>query len=413
MKKVLISLMTATLLLSACSNDEKMDDTHEKVGSFTFQVAFEDAGSGEKAGATSTAIPTTSWENIKQVQMFLYEKLTGKVAFSYEIRPTGGDGNNVFTWTNIPTGSYDLALVANVKSNTDNVQTYVNGTTPEQFTDFNVRNRILNTDIFMTLKPKNLPSGHVWGADRVGYAESSEIFTAYREDVTISASTPAVLGTLALLREVSLMRVRVNKKASFLNETGKIVNFADASSFIVIHRMPEKFGMKTLYTDSVSYGGVFANSNEKHIMVAATGTGTFKTANPTTGYKSPTTIIDSDFTLWRDIIVLPNISKIGTPPTLSATAADNRKYFVVISAMAPAGYILDNGTELATATKIYWSGLIDEVFTPNVIREVNLTIRSRGSIVNPEKPTSEGGLTITVGSPEEWNSAIQVSNEEI
>lgn len=411
MKKVFISLMTITLLFSACGNDEKLDEVKSDTGSLSLKVDFEEAGSGEKAGtAESTAIPITSWANIKQVQMFLYEKTTGKVAFSYEIVPTSS--NATFSWTNIPIGNYDLALVANVKSGTDNVTTYVNGTTAEEFSNFNVKGRTLNTDIYMDLKTVVLPTGHTWEAGDKGYAEAAEVFTAYKEDVQIQEGVPVNVGTLKLLREVSLMRVRINKNISFLNETGKEVSFADASNFIVIHRLPEKFGIKTPHTTPVNYGGVSSTSNENKILVGSTGALTFKAANPTSGYTNPT-IIDANFKLWRDIIVLPNVSKTAAAADPTANAADSRKYFVVISALAPTGYKLDDGEILTAPTKLYWSGLIKEVFTPNVIREVNLTIKSRGDKENPVGPTKEGSLEITVGAPENWNSTIQRSDNEI
>lgn len=412
MKKVFISLMTAALLFSACSSDEKQDEGQAGLGSLKVQVDFEEAGSGEKADpAMSKAIPVTKWANIKQVQMFLYEKATGKVAYTYQIKPT--DSKTSFDWANIPVGDYDLALVANVKSSTDNVTTYVNSTTPEEFTDFNSKNRILNTDIFMTLKKATLPAVHTWETSATGYAESSEIFTAYAENVKIQEGVPATLGSLKLLREVSLMRVRVNKTADFLNETGKEVKFNDASNFIVIHRMPKEFGLKTPHTPTINYGGVSSTSDDNMIMVAATGAQTFKTANPSLNDYSNPTIIDANFTLWRDVIVLPNVSKSATAADPAGKAIDARKYFVVISALAPTGYKLDNGKVLTAPTKLYWSGLINDVFTPNVIREVNLTIKSRGDEENPKGPTHQGSLDIVVSAPEQWNQTIQRTDQDI
>jgi hypothetical protein len=84
MKKVFITLITATLLFSACSNDDaqKPDGGENKTGSLSFDLAFEEAGSGIKAAALSRAIPITGWANIERVQMFLYEQGTGKVVFS-------------------------------------------------------------------------------------------------------------------------------------------------------------------------------------------------------------------------------------------------------------------------------------------------------------------------------------------
>ncbi|MFV0419694.1 MAG: FimB/Mfa2 family fimbrial subunit [Dysgonomonas sp.] len=413
MKKVFISLMTAALLFSACGSDEKLDEGQGGLGSLKVEVDFEEAGSGVKADpAMSKAIPITSWANVKQVQMFLYEKATGKVVFTYEIKPTTTQAT--FNWTNIPVGNYDLALVANVKSSTDNITTYVNGLTAEEFTNFNSKDRILNTDVFMELKKRStLPATHTWEAGDIGYDEPSEIFTAYAEDVQIQEGVPASIGPLKLLREVALMRVRINKNADFLNESGKEVNFADASNLIVIHRMPESFGLKTPHTMPINYGGVSSASNDNMIMVAATGAQTFKTADPSSADYTNPTIIDANFKLWRDIIVLPNVSKSATAVDPAGNAADARKYFVVISALAPAGYKLDNGKVLTAPTKLYWSGLINEVFTQNVIREVNLTIKSRGDEENPEGPTHQGSLDITVSIPENWNQTIQRTDQDI
>ena len=50
--------------------------------------------------------------------------------------------------------------------------------------------------------------------------------------------------------------------------------------------------------------------------------------------------------------------------------------------------------------------MIKENFTPNTIREVNLTLRSGGTTDVPTKPREEGGLTISVGTPEAWSSNI-------
>lgn len=415
MKKVFITLITATLLFSACSNDDaqKPDGGENKTGSLSFDLAFEEAGSGIKAAALSRAIPITGWANIERVQMFLYEQGTGKVVFSYEVQPSAG--NTSFPWSNIPVGDYDLALVANMKNTAkNNITTYVaGGATSEAITDFNVRGRNLNSQIFMDLREITFPTGHIFETGKKAYAPASEVFTAYAEDVHIVEGTPANLGTLRLKRDVSLMRVRINKKAEFLNETGREVSFADASNLIVIHRLPAGFGVKTPHTTPVFLGGILnQNSNENRIMIGATGNTTFNTADPGADkYKNPE-IIDADFTLWQDIIVLPNVLTTASMD-ISADADDSRKYFVVISALAPAGYKLDDGTVLTTPTPLYWSGNIKGGFTPNVIREVNLTIRSRGSIVNPPGPEEEGDLIITVEPPQDWNDNIQRTDQEV
>lgn len=61
---------------------------------------------------------------------------------------------------------------------------------------------------------------------------------------------------------------------------------------------------------------------------------------------------------------------------------------------------------MLTEGPVYWSGLIKQNFTPNTIREVNLTLRSGGTTEVPTKPRDEGGLTIDVTAPEAWSSNI-------
>ncbi len=416
MKKVFISLVTAMLLFSACGSDDIQTevDNSDKVGSLKLEVAFEGVNQQTKAG--SAAAPITSWSNVKQVQMFLYDKTTGNIAFSYTIHPS--TGNTTFPWTNIPVGTYDIALVANVKSSTDNVATSISGgpitsANSVEFTDFNVRGKKINTQVFMDLKPTTFPANHTFQTGDKAYSEASEVFTAYAQDVTIQEGVTTTLGSaMALKREVALMRVRVNKNASFLNESGKEVNFAHANNFIVIHRLPVGFGLKT-QTPKFLGGIVTANSDENRIMIGATGASTFKTADPAATAYKPTGIIDSDFKLWRDIIVLPNVVKTEPEVSPSSNAENSRKYFVVISAMAPAGYELADGTKTDVAKPIYWSGVISEVFSSNIIREVNLTIKSRGDDKNPDGPKAEGGLIIEVTQPEPWNKNIESSNKEV
>ena len=67
---------------------------------------------------------------------------------------------------------------------------------------------------------------------------------------------------------------------------------------------------------------------------------------------------------------------------------------------------MGDGTALPNDATVYWSGVVKENFVPNVIREVNLTLRTGGSTTVPVTPTEYGGLTITVGAPTPWDSNI-------
>ena len=218
-----------------------------------------------------------------------------------------------------------------------------------------------------------------------------------------------------------MLRVRVNRKAIV-----HTVNFLDAQSFVAIHRMPKWFGFRTQIP--AFGGGIFGGSEENNIMIVSQGTTTYLTTNPSaTDYKNTSTtpstdirIIDrgDDFTMWRDIIILPNKENNanGSAPA-AGDAANNMKYFIVLTAKAPAGYeALDENNDLRALpapAHVYWKGTINGAFTPNKIREVNLTITSPGTTVIPPGPGQEGGLEIEIGAPEDWNSAIEVENKEL
>lgn len=411
MKKFFYAVIAVAMVFTSCSSDDTNPVESSETGAVKFAVDFEGVKDvNSRATATSTAIPKTSWSNISKIRMFLYNS-EGTIAYSYEIDPAS-KADKVFNFLDIPIGTYNLALVANIKSSTDNISTSVdNWSTLAEFTNYSVRSKKINTNVVMDLKKlSGFPTGHSVPAVRSPYAPASEIFVAYKEGVVISTGNTQDLTAepLALKREVSLMRVRINKKADFLNQAGKVVDFANATNFIAIQTNPVGFGLKL---GSFAGGIKEVVSDQNRIIVGASGSSTFQTANPSADNYSNPIVLDSDFTLWRDILVLPNATKAeGKSATDNAT--QSRKYSVIISAQAPAGYELDNGTVLTASTPIYWSGVINEVFLENNIREVNLTIKSRGSNVWPEI-VEVGGLDIKVGSPENWNSNIQRTEKEI
>lgn len=154
----------------------------------------------------------------------------------------------------------------------------------------------------------------------------------------------------------------------------------------------------------VILGGVNSTSTETHVLSIKDGT-VFKTSNPTSGY-STTNILNGNFTMWRDVIVFPNNGGRAINGGATAEASTERQYFIVVSGLGKNGHVLADGNTLTADTPIYWSGLIKENFTPNTIREVNLTLRSGGTTVVPVKPRKEGGLIIDVDDPEAWSSNI-------
>ena len=411
MKKSLLGMLAAVLAgtVVSCSKDSKPEGQEETAGgSLTTKVVFEEAA-GTKAAALSTAIPTTSWANIKQVQVFLYDA-SGAVKYSDVMTPSAG--STTFTWTDVPAGTYTVAMVANVKSTTDNVTTYLDGgTTPSAWTKFNVRSKSVNTQLLVGHKSSAFPASYPTAglAGKSAFAEPAEIFTGYASGVTVTTGQTTNLSSspIALKREVALMRVRV-KTNDQTDADNTNIQFNQADASILIHRLPD--GMKIGQGNA---GGVEPTSNNNHIMVAASGVNTFSSANPASGY-GPGTIIDADYTLWRDVVVFPNdAGRTNTSSTVQA--ANDRQYFIVVSGHAPQGHVLADGTTvtLPAGQTVYWSGLIRDAFVPNVIREVNLSLRSGGTTEPPVEPTQEGGLTIVVSAPAEWNSNIERTDIEL
>ncbi len=392
----------------SCSKDNRPDDQElAGSGTLTTKIVFKEAAAS-KGGSLSTAIPVTSWDNIKQVQLFLYDA-SGIVKYSDVVTPAAGA--TTFTWTDVPAGTYTAALVANVKSATDNVTTYLDGgTTPTDWTKFNVRSKSVNSQLLVAHKLSAFPDFVATDyASKKAFAEPAEIFTGYISGVTIATGTTTDLSSspVSLKREVALMRVRVKTNDRTDADNSDLV-FAHNDASIMIHRLPD--GMKI---GEGNAGGVDAASTDDNILVAASGATTFNTTDPATGYGAGT-IIDTNYTLWRDVIVFPN-DEGRTNTSSNVQAATNRQYFIVVSAHAPQGHVLADGTtvEDANGQVVYWSGLIREAFVPNIIREVNLTLRSGGTVTPPAEPTQEGGLTIEVSAPAAWDSNIERTDIEL
>lgn len=403
MKKIFFSLITAALMFTACGNDEIQDTREGATGDITAKISFE----GVAKAAESTAVPKTSWANVKQVQLFLYDKTTGNIAFSYIFYPTAD--NQVQKWSNVPVGTYDLAIVANAKSSSDNVATTIDGGANwTEWTRGNVEKKVINDKVFIDLKPITAPAGHNLFTGKTACAEPAELFTAYVKDIKIEEgkTTDLTATPLALKRGVALFRVRINHKIPLAANAV----FNDPSCMIAIQRMPVGFGLPTQTPDFK--GGIFATaSNKDKVLVAATGANTYKTVDPASIDYNPTTIIKDDFKLWRDVVVLPNATQAENIPA-DGKAKPNRAYHITLSAKAPAGYTLTNGKVLTAPTIVYWEGTVNEVFKENIIREVNITLTAGGK-VEPEGPNSQGGLHIVVGAPENWNSNIERSDLEV
>ena len=389
--------LLAMVVVCACSKSGGSDYPDPEKAGLTFQVTFDKTGMEGRA-PQSTAIPETSWSNIKQLQFLLYNT-SGQVVYSTIVNPTSA--LTTFTYTDVPVGTgYTLVAVANVKSSSDAITTYLDGgTTPTEWTMWNVRQKTL-PNLVIEHKAGDFPtfcSSKLTTAGNTAYTEPSEIFMGASASFDVTAGITTTVPAIALKREVAMLRVRLNVKDSETDNLNTVDFTKDAS--IMIYRLPDNMKI-----GAANAGGVSSTSTDANILAVKDGT-IFNTANPTSGY-DPKVILGGNFTMWRDIIVWPNNGGRAVNGASTAEASTDRQYFIVVSGRGATGHILANGDEMAADGPVYWSGLIKENFTPNTIREVNLTLRSGGTTDVPTKPREDGGLTISVGTPEAWSSNI-------
>jgi hypothetical protein len=391
----------------------KKEVVNQESGSLVTRITFARPG---VTRAASTAIPETSWDNIKQVQMFLYDVNTNVIKFSSVIKPPAS-GVFKHTWTSIPAGTYRLALVANTNSNSDPIETSIAlSGAPAQWNDMSVRN--LNIEHLGVHHkpgafPQNIANNLTSASHLKAFNVPSEIFTGYHEDdVTIASGVTSDLSSkpVILTREVALMRVRVrtNDKSKHFDNT--TVDFTHADASILIYTLPDKI---TVHREN---GDVSTTSDDNNILVASAGATTFFNENPkpNTGYgASPGTIIDQNFELWRDVIVFPNNGGKKVPADNLAPVA--QRYYVVITGHAPQGYKMHDQSLVndPNGMLVHWDGLVQAGFERNIIRELNLTLASGGKPGIPTQPAKEGSLIIEISAPTPWSSNIKATDIEL
>lgn len=405
-KPIMLSWLFSAVLMSACAGqNENAGEGEIEKANFVVKLSLEDAVNGGKTrAAQSLAIPETSWDNIRQVQLFLYDTSTNTVRFSDIITPSAS--NTTFTYPDVPVGTYTVVAVANAKSSTDAISTYLDGgNTAAEWTMWNVRQKQVQ-NLTLKFKPSAFPDfcGSAM-TGKMAFAEPSEIFMGSATGVTVSAAGTTTVPALTLKREVALMRVRLNvREADGTNNDNSAqgVDFTQDAS-IMLHRLPE---LMTIQEGNA--GGVGSTSSITNVL-AISGGEVFHTADPVAGY-SPSTILGGNFTMWRDVVVFPNNGGRTNNGAVNGMASAQQQYFIVVSGRAKAGHILSDGTALSSDATVYWSGVVKENFVPNVIREVNLTLRTGGTTTVPTNPTEYGGLSIEVSVPAPWDSNIVVSD---
>lgn len=478
MKRNFYVLPVASLLVSglaACSSNEIPTPDETEYGKLAFAINFTQAnstraegdGEGEGDGGDSTtelpgsstngstntdaisdAVPLTSWDNVKSLQIFLYDA-QGVIHFSdlidaerikntLQTNPTES-GTITYTYSNVPSGSYRLMAVANANSAIQSIKTEIAGTL-QAWNASNVMNRfIYNCKISPATSQfpqfyQNQVAASGQSRSEVPLAEPTEIFLGQG---FVNGTDPAVTvisgqttaATIKLKREVSLMRLRVNIAGEEgktnnadvnLNPDGKVNFLKDAS--IMIATVPDyviPMAQDRMVNGEKVYAGTSGTSSASSILVTqpVESARQFYTSNPTSGYKEGGKIIGIEndkynANAWRDIIVLPNNNRQQLSGVSANDPLKQNRYLLIISAKGLPGHVCKEGT-LTEEKTVYWVGYINQGFMANTIREVNVIFRDGGSMELPERPDNVGNLTVSVGEPLDWDSAILASELEL
>lgn len=458
------AVLTLGLFASCSSKDnEPENQENQEMGKLAFTIDFSRMGSrastpetpggntnngSEPTAAVSNAVPVTSWDNIRSLYIFLYDR-NGVIQFSdyidaAKIRATLeadplNTGKITYTYGNVPSGYYYLSAVANANATDQRIATKINGVNQTWDAHNLLSNYIYNCriehkpDAFPIFYQNQVASSGVTRTEKA-FAEPSEIFTGAGKQVggTDAEAVQVLAGQtvkaeISLTREVSLMRLRLNLAGVDGNTNNADVNVTpdgkvdfSQNAVIMISTLPDGIlpMNKTMPVDgSVYYAGTAPYSVHSSVLVteAVNGTCHFYDANPTSGYSENGKIVGIEgdpfhATSWRDIIVMPNDK--AKQLTDAAPIIKQNRYLLIISAKGLPGHVTKKGP-LTEAKTVYWVGYINEPFESNKIREVNVTFRDGGSEDLPERPDNVGNLTVTVSKPEPWDSNIQASKIEL
>lgn len=401
----LCSLFAAALMFTGCTDSEVVPDGDGKLGELRFTLNFEGTNDVNNRAATkSTAIPVTSWKNVKNLQVLLVNQGTGLITSGRTVTVDPAKTTQTEAFTNVLVGDYDIVAVANVVSPGDNVWTYgtAGANVEAPWSAASMVGKSIDEMIIKHAQTTTWPS-HISATDPIREAsrnkklclEPSEIFMGYSTGSVVKINEGETTETsISLKREVSLMRVRMDVSHKNVEN---VLWTEDANIFI--YRLPVDMKIKKGNT-----GGISTTSNPDLIQIS-TG---YNTADPAVAEYSPNKILADNFTLWKDIRVFPNNGGRTVTDAADADAQSKYKYFIVVSARGKKGHKYADGSD-AEGKPIYWYNSIAKNFVKNNIREVNLTITTGGYKEIPVDPKTYGNITVTFGAVEQWNKTILTS----
>lgn len=394
-KTVSLLALAAVFAIGAVSCDRGGEPVEKGNATLSIEYGFKDAQVvQESRGATSSAIPTTNWnENIKSLTLILTNS-SGNIQKVLSPTPPSGTGvgtQPITTISNLDQGNtYKVYLIANAATATSPHGTVA--ISPSPALNDGLVGQNINTLTFNTVAHAGPFHAGITAANQ----QPTEIFWATK-DVTLSGTSATA--HLELERSVALLRVRINK--NFSDATTSAVNadvdFTGAQAAFILRRTSGA-GFKAV-DGAVTGTGVNFYYQEPFIATAP--------ASGYTGSMSLGAAGTNDFTLWNDYLILPG-----------GAANVNDGFSIVIIGQAPAGYIpidIATGGDVATAvpagTPIFWVAGVDKAITKNNILELNVTLKSKGFTGTIPVPGTYGEVVVSA-ELEEWGN-ITVANINI
>lgn len=393
-KKTIFSFMLASLLMAGMSSCDKTTDgaaaPQGESGTMKVVLGFDQT----KTYATSTAKPTTSWQkNIKSVAIFLTDN-NGEIKYAQPIEYSGDNNTDQQekTLTGVPVGSYTAYVFANWDQGDHKDASKATWTVAA------AKGRNI-ADLYMDAMASSdfeTDKHQTSEANSKGYDQAPEIFVAKVDNVVIEADKEKA-AKFSLTRIVSLFRVRIDQSVNTNENRNNTINFKDDKASLRIRRIK---------TGTTVTGTTHSNSGVTPENTVFYAKGAFSGENPSADYSQGEVLTDK-FTSWKDVILIPAGSK--------DTSAE--KLDVVITGITTDGTYVPAGEESAcpAGSQIAWAGAVNAALTANGILEVNLTLQSAGTLVDPTNPdhpvptpTEYGSLKVQV-SLSDWGNIESTS----
>ncbi|MFV0553603.1 MAG: hypothetical protein ACK5LR_02755 [Mangrovibacterium sp.] len=388
-KSFILAVMAAVFtmpFLGSCSKDAETDGPNQEVGEVKVSFAFEQTA--QTKASASTMKPTTSWSNNIKDLMLLFTDASGVVTEARQLAPpaTNDMAQHSETVTGVKAGAYKMYLIANYNESNIARAAGTGVGTDNEWTEA-VKGKNISA---LTLELVNHTGFALVGTENTNteaYQSPAEIFMATAE-ATIVADASAN-AAFSLTRIVSLFRVRIDQSHNGNDE----VDFSTGD--IRIRNINTEYNPSTYEAGLAKTNLIFAD-------------GGFSSVEPTSadGYFDAGTngMLSGDYTLWGDYIIFPGGSAV-------VGGESEKKFNVVISGIAPTGYVAGDAGAITdpTGVRVYWSGQVTAEVAENSIIEVNLTLKTAGT-VDIDEVSDYGNLDIEVDLIG-WGNITSVSQD--